>query len=138
MRKYLFLALFLGFTAQLMGQTVEKQPDGAIISFEKKSHDFGEITQGDKVEFTYHFTNAGNEPLIITNVQVTCGCTVPKGWPRDPIPPGGSGELTVSFNSAGKIGKQNKTVTIVSNAVNAEGNLINFSTNILEKVSKPQ
>jgi hypothetical protein len=138
MRKYLFMALFLGFAAQLMGQTVEKQPDGAIISFEKKSHDFGDITQGDKVEFTYHFTNAGNEPLIITNVQVTCGCTVPKGWPRDPIPPGGSGELTVSFNSAGKIGKQNKTVTVVSNAVNAEGNLVNFSTNILEKVSKPQ
>jgi hypothetical protein len=133
MRKFLFLALFLGFAGAAIGQTSVTQ-DGAIITFEKKTHDFGDISAGDKVEHTYYFTNTGNEPLIITNVQVTCGCTTPKGYPRDPIPPSGKGEITIAFNSAGKSGRQNKTVTIISNAVNQDGNTISFSTNILEKV----
>lgn len=112
------------------------QKDGAVITWEKKTHDFGEIFQGDKVEHTYYFTNTGNEPLIITNVQVSCGCTTPKGWPRDPIPPGAGGEIIVSFNSAGKMGMQHKPVTLVTNAVNKEANQISFTTNILDK--KPQ
>ena len=61
--------------------------------------------------------------------QVSCGCTTPKGWPRDPIPPGASGEITVSFNSAGKMGMQNKPVTLITNAVNPEANQISFTTN---------
>jgi|SRR5690606_26785104 len=134
MKKYLFLLMVLAFSAPIFAQnaTAEKA-DGAVITFEKKSHDFGEITQGDKVEETFRFTNTGNEPLIITNVEVTCGCTTPKGWPRDPIPPGGKGELTVGFNSTGKMGRQNKVVTVVSNAVNSDGGLISFVTNIVEK-----
>ena len=105
---------------------------GATIEWEKKSHDFGDITEGEKVEYVYKFTNKGTEPLIITNVQVTCGCTTPKGWPRDPVMPGGKGEIPVQFNSLGKSGRQNKVVTIVSNAV--EGNSqITFSANVLEK-----
>lgn len=139
MRKYLFLILIIGFAASAYAQQAVK-PDGPAITFEKKTHDFGDIAPGDKVEHTFYFTNTGNEPLIITNVEVTCGCTVPKGWPRDPIPPSGKGEITVAFNSAGKSGRQNKTVTIVSNAVNPEGNQISFSTNIVDKaaVSHPQ
>ena len=91
--------------------------------------------QGDKAEHIFYFTNTGNEPLIITNVQVSCTCTTLK-WPRDPIPPGGSGEITVSFNSTGKMGIQNKPVTLITNAVNPEGNTITFTMNILDK--KPQ
>jgi len=137
MRKYLFLVFVFGLTVQVVAQdkTAEKK-DGAVIAWEKKSHDFGNIIQGDKVEHTFHFTNTGNQPLIITNVQVSCGCTAPKGWPRDPIPPGASGQITVAFNSAGKMGIQNKPVTLVTNAVNPEGNTITFTTNILDK--KPQ
>jgi hypothetical protein len=75
--------------------------------------------------------NTGNEPLIITNVQVTCGCTTPKGWARDPIGPGQSGELTIAFNTAGKFGKQNKVVTIVSNAINSEGRQVSFSAEVV-------
>jgi hypothetical protein len=139
MRKYLFLVLILGFTMTVFGQEAAKT-DGAVITFDKKTHDFGDIKPGDKVEYTYHFTNTGNEPLIITNVQVTCGCTTPKGWPRDPIPPAGKGEITVGFNSAGKSGKQSKTVTVISNAVNSDGNQISFTTTILDKApdSNPQ
>jgi hypothetical protein len=137
MKKYLFVlaALFFAFQTYAQEATVAKA-NGPVITFEKKNHDFGDINQGDKVEETFKFTNTGNEPLIITNVQVTCGCTTPKGWPRDPIMPGGKGEITIGFNSAGKSGRQNKVVTVVSNAVNQDGGLISFSTNVLDK--KPQ
>ena len=131
MKKYLLLIVVLGFAAQGFAQQATQT--GPIITFEKKTHDFGDIVQGDKVEEIFKFANTGTEPLIITNVQVTCGCTVPKGWPRDPIMPGGKAELTIAFNSAGKMGKQNKVVTVVSNAVNADGTQISFTTNVLEK-----
>ncbi|NJN41218.1 MAG: DUF1573 domain-containing protein [Flammeovirgaceae bacterium] len=106
---------------------------GPKISWESSTHDFGDINQGDRVEKTFTFTNTGNEPLIITNVQVSCGCTLPKNWPRDPVSPGNKGELTVAFNSAGKFGKQNKVVTIVSNSVNKDGSQLLFSANVIEK-----
>ncbi len=134
MRKYWLLVFVLAIACPSFAQEKKaEKKDGAAITWEKKSHDFGNILQGDKVEHTFHFTNTGNEPLIITNVQVSCGCTTPKGWPRDPIPPGASGEITVSFNSTGKMGIQNKPVTLVTNAVNTDGNTISFTTNILEK-----
>lgn len=137
MRKYLFIICVLAVALPSFAQDKKAaQKDGAVITWEKKTHDFGEIFQGDKVEHTYYFTNTGNEPLIITNVQVSCGCTTPKGWPRDPIPPGAGGEIIVSFNSAGKMGMQHKPVTLVTNAVNKEANQISFTTNILDK--KPQ
>src|SRR5688572_22762725 len=132
MKKYLLLIVVLAFAAQIFAQQQATQ-NGPVISFEKKTHDFGDIFQGDKVEETFKFSNTGTEPLILTNVQVTCGCTTPKGWPRDPILPGGKGELTIAFNSTGKMGKQNKVVTIVSNAVNADGAQISFTANVLEK-----
>lgn len=139
MKKYFFLFVLLGFAAQGFAQANSSaKANGPVITFDKKVHDFGDISQGDKVEVTFYFTNTGNEPLIITNVQVTCGCTTPKGWPRDPIAPGGKGELTVAFNSAGKMGKQNKVVTIVSNASNADGSQISFTANVLEKKVQPQ
>ena len=136
MKKYFFLLVMVGLAGLVYAQ--EAKLNGPVITFEKKIHDFGDISQGDKVEETFRFTNTGNEPLIITNVQVTCGCTVPKGWPRDPIAPGQKGELTIAFNSAGKMGRQNKVVTIVSNAVNADGSQISFTTNVLEKKTQPQ
>jgi hypothetical protein len=134
MKKYLFLIVLVGFVAQAFGQqTSTKKVSGPVITFEKKTHDFGDMVQGDKVEETFKFTNTGNEPLIITNVEVTCGCTTPKGWQRDPIPPGGKSEVIIAFNSTGKQGKQNKVVKIVSNAANPEGAQISFTANVLEK-----
>jgi len=105
---------------------------GAAIKWEKSTYDFGDVTQGEKVEHTFRFTNTGDKDLVITNVEVTCGCTTPKGWPRDPIPPGEKGELTVAFNSAGKIGKQNKVITITSNSAGSV-NQVMFSATVLEK-----
>ncbi|MEJ7644488.1 MAG: DUF1573 domain-containing protein [Chryseolinea sp.] len=138
MKKYFFLLIVLGLGAEVFAQATTARATGPVITFEKKVHDFGDIVQGDKVEETFKFTNTGNEPLIITNVQVTCGCTTPKGWPRDPIAAGGTGELIIAFASAGKSGRQNKVVTIVSNAANADGALISFTANVLEKKVQPQ
>lgn len=128
----LFLAAlaisFYGFA-----QVNEVVDNGPRIKWEKSIHDFGDMSQGDRVEETFRLTNTGNEPLVITNVQVSCGCTLPKNWPRDPIVPGEKGEITVAFNSAGKFGKQNKVVTIVSNAVNKDASQLLLSANVLEK-----
>jgi len=108
---------------------------GAAITWEDSAYDFGEIIAGEKVEHTFKFSNTGTEPLVITNVQVTCGCTTPKGWPRDPIAPGKKAELVVQFNSAGKIGRQNKVVTVISNAVDGNSQ-VTFTATVLEKKSQ--
>ena len=105
---------------------------GAVITWEVNAHDFGEIIAGEKVEHTLKFSNSGTEPLVITNVQVTCGCTTPKGWPRDPIAPGKRAELVVQFNSTGKIGRQNKVVTVISNAAGGNSQ-VTFTATVLEK-----
>ncbi|WP_425482547.1 DUF1573 domain-containing protein, partial [Fulvivirga aurantia] len=97
------LFVFAGVLAQEQEATEVKS--GPVMSFEEEKHDFGDIHQGDKVEHVFQFENTGNEPLIITNVQTTCGCTAPE-WPKDPVAPGQTGKIKVVFNSAGKIGRQ--------------------------------
>lgn len=131
MKKYFLLVVAFALTAYVYGQQAGTQ-NGPVVTFEKSTHDFGDITHGDKVEHVFKFTNTGNEPLLITNVEVQCGCTTPK-WPKEPIPPGAQGELVVGFDSRGKNGAQVKTVTLVSNAINAEGKKVSFTTNVLPK-----
>jgi hypothetical protein len=132
MKKVFFLIAVFFLITGAYAQQAKQKVDGPVITFEKRTHDFGDIVQGDKVEQNFYFTNTGTEPLIITNVEVTCGCTVPK-WPRDPIMPGGRNEIIVGFNSAGKMGYQTKVVKIVSNAVNPENATISFTTTIHDK-----
>lgn len=135
MKKMLMVAALLISAVAVYAQSATTaSKNGPVLTWDKSTHDFGNIVQGDVVEHTFKFTNTGNEPLVITNVQVSCGCTTPKGWPRDPVMPGGSGELTVAFNSTGKMGAQTKPVTIVSNAVN-DAKIV-FTTVVTEK--KPQ
>ena len=85
------------------------------IQFEDTKHSFGNITEGEVVKHAYKFTNTGNNPLLISNAVASCGCTVPN-YPKEPIPPGGSGEIVVVFNSTGRPGHQQKNVLIYSNA----------------------
>lgn len=101
------------------------------IQFENLEHDFGTIKQGDSPETVFKFTNTGNEPLIIENAKGSCGCTVPD-WPKDPIAPGGKGEIKVQFNSAGKSGDQSKSVTLTANT-----EPLNTVLNIKAKVDVP-
>ncbi len=108
--------LFSLFALALVFQAkAQDQASGAVITFKEKSVDFGDIVQGAKVEHTFSLTNTGNAPLVISNVAATCGCTVPS-WPKEPVAPGKTAEIKVSFNSAGKMGKQNSVVRIYSNA----------------------
>lgn len=81
---------------------------------EKGVYNFGDITEGDTVEHVFKFTNAGDSPLVINNITASCGCTTPE-WPRDPVAPGADGSVKVRFNSVGKIGQQNKTITVYAN-----------------------
>ncbi len=84
------------------------------LSFDELEYDYGIIDEGEKARHTYKFTNTGSEPLIISNAKGSCGCTVPS-WPKEPIPPGATGQIDVEFNSKGKKGKQSKRVTITAN-----------------------
>ena len=92
---------------------VENAPE---FEFEETVIDYGEISQGEKVKRTFAFTNVGKSSLIISDAKGSCGCTVPV-WPRDPIAPGETGEIEVVFDSNGKSGRQDKTVTLVANTV---------------------
>ena len=94
-------------------ETSEELPK---IIFENNTFDFGEIIQGEKVTHSFKFTNAGNTDLIVTSAKGTCGCTIPK-WSKEPIPPGGSGEIGVVFDSDGKSGVQAKDITVVTNSI---------------------
>lgn len=88
---------------------------GAAIKFDQEVFDYGTIRQGEKVTHEFTFVSAGNQPLIITAAQGSCGCTVPE-WPKQPLKKGERGSVKVTFDSAGKMGMQDKTVTITSNA----------------------
>ncbi len=93
-------------------------PAPTSIKFEDESFDFGTIKDGESVTHTYKFTNTGSTPYVIANAKGSCGCTVPK-WSKEPIAPGATSEIVVTFNSRGKgkVGGQNqsKRVTLTGN-----------------------
>lgn len=86
-----------------------------IIEFDQKEYDFGTVTEGEKVQGVFKVTNSGKVDLIITSVKPSCGCTTP-AYTKDAIAPGASGEIKFEFNSANRVGKQNKSITVKSNA----------------------
>lgn len=85
------------------------------MSFTYTHVDFGRIVQGAKVDSVYIFENTGGAPLVISDVRGSCGCTVGKDWPKQPVEPGERARITVSFDSEGRSGRQDKTVTVVAN-----------------------
>ncbi|MFL5753995.1 MAG: DUF1573 domain-containing protein [Bacteroidia bacterium] len=84
------------------------------MEFTEETHDFGRITQGEKVSYNFHFKNTGNSNLIISSAQASCGCTVAEP-PKEPIAPGKEGQIGVVFNSDGKSGKIDKKITVLTN-----------------------
>ncbi len=78
-------------------------------------YDFKKIKEGDIVEFNYRFKNTGTNPLIVTEAQASCGCTVPEK-PQYPITPGEIGFIKVKFNSDHRPGEAHKTIMVTSNA----------------------
>lgn len=94
-------------------QSSDKKP---VIEFDRTEFDFGTILQGEVVSYTFHFTNTGNAPLIITNVDKSCGCTA-GDYPRTPIEPGKKGEVKITYDSKGHHGIQNKALIVIANTM---------------------
>ena len=114
MKKFVIacFAMF-AFVGVTMAQDAEKS--APEFKFDKEVHDFDKVTEGDKAKYDFKFTNVGSEPLVITGVQASCGCTTPQ-WPKEPINPGESSVITAVYNSKGRPGSFNKAITITSNA----------------------
>lgn len=91
----------------------------AAIKFDKEEHDFGSLLQGEVVSYSFYFTNTGNQPLIITSVGSSCGCTV-GDYPREPIAPGEKGNIKVTYDSKGHRGFQSRSLTVMSNTMPAK------------------
>ncbi|MDH3710667.1 MAG: DUF1573 domain-containing protein [Cyclobacteriaceae bacterium] len=87
----------------------------AEIKFKETIHDFGQIEEGTVAEHEFFFTNTGDQPLIISAVKASCGCTTPY-WTKEPVLPGKKGKIKASYNSRNRLGGFNKTITITSNA----------------------
>jgi Protein of unknown function (DUF1573) len=99
----------------LVGYITNAQP---VITFEKTTQHLGFVRQGDTLNFEYKFTNTGNQPLIISDTKVECGCTV-VDKPSNPISPGKQGIINVTFHTNSAIDRQDRTVTVFSNASNS-------------------
>ena len=85
------------------------------ITIDKKTHDFGTISEdGGEVKTSFSIQNNMEEPILISQVRASCGCTTPQ-WTKEPIPPGGIGEIEVSFNPRGRSSNFNKSITILTN-----------------------
>jgi len=91
--------------------TSEKAP---VLNFDETVHDFGKMAQGEIVKNSFHFKNTGNADLLISHISTSCGCTVGK-YPHQAVKPGEEGNIEVTFNSAYKMGYQNKSIMILSN-----------------------
>lgn len=109
-------------------ETVVNSDDSTTVEFEQTSYDFGEITQGEAIKHIFYFKNTGKKPLFISEVHSSCGCTI-ADYSTKPIAPGEKGYVEVTFNSAGKSGKQYKTVTIMMNTMPPK-NIIQITGNV--------
>ena len=138
MKKYLFVLLAAGMITAC--NSADKKTDEATtvatgnataIKFDEESFDFGKVTDGEKVSHAFKFTNDGDSPLIISNAVASCGCTTPE-WPKSPVLPGKTGEISVTFNSAGKQGLQDKLITVTANT-NPAQNVVHLVGEVLTK-----
>ena len=111
MKKLIILCSVVFLFASVAAFKVEEK---AEFKFEKETHDFGKIPQGKPVSVEFKFTNTGNEPLIITNIESVCGCTVPK-YTNTPVLKGQTGTISVTYNAAA-LAPFSKGLTIRSNA----------------------
>lgn len=99
--------------------TADGKPDESKMpkfEFRTDTYDFGKITEGEKVSYSFTFKNSGATPLIISSANASCGCTIPS-YPEEPIAPGEEAKINVIFDSKGKMGMQTKTITLVANTI---------------------
>lgn len=97
------------------GGPVIINPNAAKLNFKEETYDFGEVPEGPQVTHEFKFTNTGKEPLVLTNVRASCGCTTPS-WPKEPVLPGKESAILVTYNTQGRPGNFSKSITITSNS----------------------
>tara|TARA_Y100000589_G_scaffold330497_1_gene380310 strand:+ start:8941 stop:9372 length:432 start_codon:yes stop_codon:yes gene_type:complete len=93
-----------------------------IIEFSVTTYDFDTVALGAEVEYTFNFVNKGKTPLLINSVKAGCGCTVLKGWPKIPIPPGEGGEIPVVLTTK-RTGFVKKYISVLANTKPATSKL---------------
>ncbi|HLP35415.1 DUF1573 domain-containing protein [Lacibacter sp.] len=118
-------------TTEQTEATAPAAADVTTVQWLDSSQNFGKVTDGEKVMITFHFKNTGTKPLIISNVQASCGCTVPSK-PEEPIAPGAEGKITAEFNSEGRVGKASKNVNVSLNTKEGFATLL-FEGEVLPK-----
>ena len=123
------ISLFLILTSvYTFGQNGKKKitivaDEQANIRFTETNHDFGKIKEGTKATYEFLYTNTGSAPLILTDVITPCSCTSPD-WSKEPLLPGKSSKIIIVFDSNGKPGTFNKTITVKHNGVSGTEYLI--------------
>ena len=100
---------------EIVAQPVKPEGPKTSMVFAEEIFEFGNIKQNSTDnKHIFKFSNTGDKPLIIENAKGSCGCTVPQ-WPKEPIPPGGTGEIVVDYKPGSQKGNQRKTVTVTAN-----------------------
>lgn len=126
----LFIALAMGFVnAQTTNNGDNTPANGPKIEFSALEHNYGQIEKGGDGNCEFTFTNTGNEPLILSNVRASCGCTTPS-WTQAPVMPGQTGTIKVKYNT-NNIGAFNKSVTVTSNAVDNPRVVLKIKGNVV-------
>jgi len=111
MKKVIFISLFFFC---IISFSAFSQQKGPVIKFDYLEYDYGTLYQGGDGNCEFKFKNTGDEPIILSNVRSSCGCTVPS-WPKDPILPGQGASIKVSYDTK-RIGTISKQISVVSNA----------------------
>jgi hypothetical protein len=130
MKKIIFSSVLILFLAgSLISFAQQKNPTASFVT---ESHDFGKINESDgPATFQFTFTNTGGEPLILSDVRASCGCTTPS-WSKEPVVPGAKGFITVTYNPQNRPGHFEKTITVTANAEPAT-QLLKISGEVIPK-----
>ncbi len=145
MKKLFLLSLFVGLSLTALNAqeakqdkntndnaaVAEKPLNGPQIEFAEQVHDYGKVKKGGDGNCEFVFTNTGNEPLILSNVKASCGCTVPT-WTKEPIMPGKTGTIKVRYNTNTSPQSFTKTITVSSNSINAPRLTLKIKGTIIE------
>lgn len=123
-KKYTLVLMLLNFSIAGFSQP--------IIEIDKKIYDFQSLNEGIKYNTEFKITNVGNEPLIISNVASGCGC-ITTSFPKEPIKPNDSKTIQVVYNTAGRMGAFNKSVTLTSNSTSDASIILNIKGNVDNK-----
>lgn len=137
---FLFAIAFVSLLSSCKNTTSNNQNKAAnkneitVMAFEKMEHNFGTVIEGEKVTYAFRFTNKGNTDLKLTSVGTSCGCTASE-YSIEPIKPGETGKIQITFDSAHRLGMQHKKITIRANT-NPEFTVLNIYAKVVEKDSE--